>query len=70
MISKVGKQLKARHRKQISESNFAIPEKRKYPIHDKTHARNALAMVAKHGSPDEKQRVRSAVSKKFPGIGG
>ena len=28
----------------------------------------ALAMVAKHGTPEKKAKVRSAVEKKFPGI--
>ena len=28
----------------------------------------ALAMVAKHGTPEEKSKVRAAVEKKFPGI--
>ena len=28
----------------------------------------ALAMVAKHGTPEKKEKVRAAVAKKFPGI--
>ena len=28
----------------------------------------ALAMVAKHGSAEDKAKVRAAVAKKFPGI--
>lgn len=61
--------LTARGRKRIKRSNFAIPSKRKYPIHDKSHARNALSRVAQHGSPAEKKQVRSAVARKYPGIG-
>ena len=34
----------------------------------KSHARMALAMVAKHGTPEEKKKVRAAVARKFPGI--
>jgi hypothetical protein len=60
--------LSARGRRQIKQGNFAIPEKRKYPIHDISHARAALSMVAKHGSPAEKSRVRKAVCKKYPSI--
>lgn len=41
-----------------------------YPIEDKSHARNALARVSQHGTPAEKKEVRSAVKRKFPGIGG
>lgn len=40
-----------------------------YPIPDKSHARNALARVAQHGSSAEKAKVRAKVHAKFPGIG-
>lgn len=63
----------------IPKSEFAIKSKAKtaeqkkesgnYPIHDKAHARNALARVSQHGSPAEKSRVRAAVKKKYPDIG-
>lgn len=68
-LDKIAAKLTSRARKQISEGNFAIPEERKYPIHDRSHARNALARVAQHGTQSEKQRVRSAVHAKYPGIG-
>jgi hypothetical protein len=64
----VEKKLTAKGRKQIKKKNFAIPEKRKYPIHDKSHARNALSRVSQHGSPSEKRRVRAAVHKKYPSL--
>ena len=48
---------------------FAIPGKRAYPINDKSHARNALARVAQHGTPAQKSQVRAAVHRKYPGIG-
>jgi hypothetical protein len=60
--------LTARGRKQISEKNFALPGRR-YPIHDRSHARNALARVAQHGSPAEKAAVRAAVARRYPRIG-
>lgn len=60
--------LNARGRKRIKKSNFAIPSKRKYPIHDMAHARNALARVAQHGSPSEKAQVRRAVYRKYPSL--
>ncbi len=53
-------------RKKLPDSAFAIPEKRKYPIHDLAHARNALARVAQHGTPEEQARVRAAVYRKYP----
>lgn len=53
-------------RKKLPASAFAIPEKRKYPIYDRTHARNALARVSRFGSPAEKRRVRMAVKRRYP----
>ncbi len=73
--------LSYRGRKRLSRGKFALPPKRKgsgktakgvsgrYPIHDKAHARNALARVAQHGTPSEKARVRAAVKRRFPSIG-
>lgn len=55
-------------RNKISSSNFALPGRR-YPIEDKSHARNALARVAQHGTPAEKAKVRAAVHHKYPSIG-
>lgn len=60
--------LTARGRKQTKTKNFAIPSKRKYPIHTKNHARNALARVSQHGSPAEKKQVRAAVGRKYPSL--
>jgi hypothetical protein len=56
-------------KKALPKSVFAVPGKRKYPIEDKAHARNALARVSAFGSPAEKSKVRAAVHRKFPGIG-
>ena len=57
-------------RKALPASAFAVDGKRrKYPIQDKAHARNALARVAAFGSSEEKAEVRSAVKRKYPAIG-
>jgi len=61
--------LTSKGRKRMKSSSFAIPGKRKYPINDKAHARNALARVAQHGTPKEKAQVRRAVKRKYPSIG-
>ncbi len=61
--------LTSKGRKRMKSSSFAIPSKRKYPINDKAHARNALARVAQHGTPKEKAQVRRAVKRKYPSIG-
>lgn len=66
-MNKSAKVLTTRGREQIKEKNFALPGHR-YPIHDSTHARNALARVAQHGSAEEQAVVRAKVHKKYPGI--
>ena len=43
-----------------------VKAKRRYPIHDLAHARNALARVAQYGSTYEKATVKAAVYKKYP----
>jgi len=70
-----------RGRKRLPRGSFALPPRRsgknktakgvkgRYPIHDKAHARNALARVAQHGTPSEKARVRAAVRRRYPSIG-
>lgn len=61
--------LKAKSRKRLKSKSFALPKSRKYPIHDKAHARNALSRVSQHGSPATKRKVRAAVRRKYPSIG-
>jgi hypothetical protein len=61
--------LDAAARNALPTGEFAIPETRSYPIHDKAHARDALSRVAANGTPDEKQRVKAAVHKKYPEMG-
>ncbi len=63
-----GKVLDANARKHIAPENFALPGRR-YPIHDESHARNALARVSQYGTPAEKKRVKEAVHSKYPGMG-
>jgi len=63
-----GGHLDAAARHALTKSDFALPGER-YPIPDASHARNALARVSGNGTPSEKATVRSAVHRKFPGIG-
>lgn len=51
----------------LPKRDFAVPG-RKYPVEDASHARNALARVAQHGSAKEKAEVRAMVHRKFPNI--
>lgn len=60
--------LTAKGRRSIKGANFALPGRR-YPIHDAAHARAALSRVSQYGSASEKAKVRSAVKRKYPGIG-
>lgn len=62
-------QLSYGQRKELPHSAFAIPESRSYPIHDESHARNALARVSQFGSDSEKAKVRSAVHRRYPHMG-
>jgi len=60
--------LTATKRDKLKASSFALPGGR-YPIHDASHARNALARIAQHGTPAEQKKVRTAVHRKYPNIG-
>lgn len=60
--------LTTKARNEIPSKDFALPGRR-YPIEDKSHARNALARVSQHGDSEEKSEVRSKVHNKFPQIG-
>lgn len=57
--------LKASRRKKLPKSAFAYPSTRKYPIHDKAHARNALARAAQKGTSGTYAHVAAAVRKKY-----
>lgn len=60
--------LTSKQRKRLKSTTFALPKERKYPLTDLTHARNALARVAQHGTPEEKKKVKAAVYKKYPSL--
>jgi hypothetical protein len=64
----VEKKLAYKARKNLPSSDFALPQKRKYPIHDMKHARNALSRVSAHGSPAEKKTIKAKVRKRYPSI--
>jgi hypothetical protein len=57
--------LSYRRRKKLSKRSFALPSRRAYPIHDLSHARNALARSS--GKP-EAARVRAAVYRRYPSL--
>jgi hypothetical protein len=55
-------------RSKLPKSDFAVPSKRKFPIPDISHARNALARANQSGDV-EASTVRAAVLAKFPSLG-
>ncbi len=57
--------LSTKARNALPSSAFVFPEDRSYPIHDESHARNALARSA--GKPEE-AKVRAAVKRRYPNI--
>jgi hypothetical protein len=57
--------LDTKERKAIQTDEFALPGRR-YPIHDRAHAQNALARVSQFGTEEEKAKVRAAVKRKYP----
>lgn len=59
--------LTTKKRNKLPGKEFAL-KGRRYPIMDKTHAKNALARVSLHGTSAEKAAVRRKVHAKFPGI--
>lgn len=67
-LVKIATELTDKSRSKIKTKSFALPEERRYPIHDEQHARSALGFVAMHGSAEEKARVHAAVAKKYPGL--
>jgi hypothetical protein len=59
--------LRARTRNKLKKSSFALPAQRKYPIHDRAHASNALARSA-NKSPAVRSKVRAAVCRRYPSL--
>jgi hypothetical protein len=55
-------------RKALPTKSFAEPDKRKYPIENESHAKNALSRVSQSGTPAEKAKVRAVVKKKYPSL--
>jgi hypothetical protein len=64
--------LTAEQRKKLPKSSFAVPGKApasgSYPVNDRNHAKAALSMSARHGTPAEKAAVKAKVKGKFPGM--
>jgi len=59
------KELTSEARNALADSSFVFPKERRYPIHDRAHAANALARAS--GKP-EWSRVKRAVCRKYPDL--
>jgi predicted AAA+ superfamily ATPase len=57
--------LSSQARNDLPASAFVFPKERRYPIHDESHAKNALARSS--GKPEE-ATVRAAVYRRYPGL--
>lgn len=60
--------LTSKKRNALPDSAFVFPKERKYPVTDEAHARSALSYVSRHGTDEEKAKVRAAVKKRFPKV--
>jgi len=60
--------LNAKERNALPTKDFVDKKDRKFPIEDKSHARNALSRAAAKGGATE-AKVKKAVTAKFPSIG-
>lgn len=63
-------ELKSKKRKSLRDSQFALPEQRKYPVHDCSHAANAKARASQmtskgHLSKSARDRVFAKANKKL-----
>lgn len=58
--------LSSKKRKKLPKTAFAYPSQRKYPIHDRAHARNALARAAQKKTMGSYAHVAAAVRRRYP----
>ena len=61
--------LTSKRRKKLPKTAFAYPSQRKYPIHDRAHARNALARAAQKKTMGTYAHVLAAVRRRYPDMG-
>lgn len=60
--------LKGKQRRKLPSSSFAYPATRKYPIHDKAHAKAALSRSASRKTSGTYAHVAAAVNRRYPGL--
>lgn len=57
--------LTTKKRKALPNTSFVFPKDKRYPIHDRAHAANALARSK--GKPEE-AKVHAAVCRRYPDL--
>ena len=60
--------LSSKRRKRLPKRSFVYPKQRKYPIHDKTHARAALRLGAQKRTFGSIKTIRARVYKRYPSL--
>lgn len=60
--------LTAKTRAALPDDEFAIPSDRSFPIHDRLHAKRALAYVSAPSNRKKRYRVLFAVLSRYPGL--
>lgn len=60
--------LTAAARRRLPASAFVYPRVRKYPIHDRAHARAALAFAKRPGTYGSYSTVAAAVRSRYPSM--
>jgi hypothetical protein len=60
--------LNAAMRRALKPSQFALPDKKAYPIPDKSHAQNALSRASGNATPSEQATIATKVHDKFPDL--
>lgn len=60
--------LSAKRRKRLPKSSFVYPGQRKYPIHDKPHAKAALRMGARRDTYGSISTIKAKVYKRYPSL--
>lgn len=58
--------LTAKGRKRLKKSSFVYPKTRSYPIHDRAHARAALAFAKRKNTKGSYSTVRKKVCARYP----
>ncbi|HEY7336808.1 MAG TPA: hypothetical protein VH639_18075 [Bryobacteraceae bacterium] len=53
-------------RRTLSDSDFALPKSRQYPIPDALHARLAIGEAKANAKPSERKQIAQAIRKRYP----